>query len=136
METLKQRFSFGKHKSLMSTPGGAMFNGRRLQQLTTFAVQCTMRDYILEKIDPIALPKKNKKSEGPQPAPECVSADKDQKEARPEVLGTTTYIASTKAEELTLTHLREAAKTVKHLKQIANMSLLLHSIPPDQVRIA
>eukprot|EP00971_Amphidinium_carterae_P312290 6207094-Amphidinium_carterae.1 len=129
----------------MRTPGGAMFNGRRLQQLATFSVQCTMRDYILEKIDPIALPKKHKKSEGPQPALEVVSEDKDQKEvmltrsqqelmhtvnmkllwcarqARPEVLGTTTYIASTKAEEPTLTHLREAAKTVKHLKQTADM---------------
>eukprot|EP00971_Amphidinium_carterae_P168861 3345435-Amphidinium_carterae.1 len=54
------------------------------------------------------------------------------RQARPEVLGTTTYIASTKVEELTLTHLKEAAKIVKHLKQTADMSLLLHSIPPDQ----
>eukprot|EP00971_Amphidinium_carterae_P260654 5171190-Amphidinium_carterae.1 len=80
METLKKRFSFGKHKSLMNTPGGAMFNGRRLQQLATFANQCTMRDYILEKIDPIALPTQHKKSEGPQPAPEVMSEAKDLKE--------------------------------------------------------
>eukprot|EP00971_Amphidinium_carterae_P214340 4253723-Amphidinium_carterae.1 len=112
-----------------------------VQHLATFAVQCTMRDYIMEKIDPIALPRNLKETESTHTASECVVDGKDQKEAlltraRPEVFGATTYIASTKAAELTQTHLREAAKTVKHLKQIADMSLLLHLLPPEQVRIA
>eukprot|EP00971_Amphidinium_carterae_P109868 2176456-Amphidinium_carterae.1 len=52
------------------------------------------------------------------------------RQARPEVLGTTTYLASTKLDELTLDHMKEAAKTVKHLKQTADMSLTLHSLDP------
>eukprot|EP00971_Amphidinium_carterae_P259053 5141091-Amphidinium_carterae.1 len=158
---LKQRFSFGKHKSLQSTPGGVMFNGRRVQQLPDYSVQCTMKDYILEKIDPIALPKQDKKrgqqnkgTEDTQVANKeflktgLTSSQQElmhtinmkllwcARQARPEVLGTTTYIASTKASELTVEHLKEAAKTVKHLKQTAEMSLTLHSFIPTQVKIA
>eukprot|EP00971_Amphidinium_carterae_P214678 4260252-Amphidinium_carterae.2 len=141
-------------------PGGVMFNGRRVHQLSDYSVQCSMRDYILEKMDPIALPKQTRKgeSESKEVSDSKMVAKKFLKtslnssqqelmhtinmkflwcarQARPEVLGTTTYIASTKSSELTIEHLKEAAKTVRHLKQTADMSLTLHSFDPTQVKI-
>eukprot|EP00971_Amphidinium_carterae_P309319 6146843-Amphidinium_carterae.1 len=46
MDYLQQRFKFGRYKSIMQTPEGCMFNGRRLRQKSDYTVTCSMEDYI------------------------------------------------------------------------------------------
>eukprot|EP00971_Amphidinium_carterae_P349233 6490913-Amphidinium_carterae.1 len=141
MDYLQHRFKFGRYKSIMQTPEGCMFNGRRLRQKS---------DYTIEKVH---VPKKKRRGDEDT---QKVCKDEDYplnqgekelvktinmkllwaaRQGRPDALGTATYLSQTKPEEYRLVHLREAAKMVAHLKATSNLELVFPPLPLKDVQL-
>eukprot|EP00971_Amphidinium_carterae_P336306 6472601-Amphidinium_carterae.1 len=136
---LQKRFKFGKHVSLMKQPGGAMFNGRRLQQRKDYSFQCSMQDYTRDKMDSITIPKgMTDLNQAQREMMRTVTMKLlwCARQARPDVLGTAVALSSCKGEDFTLEHFKEASKTVQHLKQTSEVYLWLQSLQPEQTRLA
>eukprot|EP00971_Amphidinium_carterae_P014802 292219-Amphidinium_carterae.1 len=151
MQKLKDRFNLGKHVSL-SRAGGGLFNGRRLTQAADYSIRCSMKDYIDEKMETIAVPKKKKRtdtehrppkdSEAPLNAAQCqllrtVTAKLlwVARQGRPDVLGCSSFLSQVKAQNYTLEHLRDAARAIQHLKQTADLTYTIHAIKPKDIRL-
>eukprot|EP00971_Amphidinium_carterae_P344931 6485618-Amphidinium_carterae.1 len=141
---LKKKFRFGKkYVSLQKTPGGGVFNGRRVYQLPSFEIITNMRDYIETKLEAVTIPKSRKKD------PESVLTESERtafrgvlqkvmwiaREARPDVSGTAAILAR-RVPSATVSDWVELQRAVKHLQETADIGIRFYPIPVSQMRVA
>eukprot|EP00971_Amphidinium_carterae_P047989 944939-Amphidinium_carterae.2 len=138
MSQLQERFRFGKHVSLRQR-GGAMFNGRRIEQHPDYGFSCTMADYIRDKLSTMQTIKgQTALNQGQRSTLKTVSMKVLwlARQSRPDALGTAVYLAAVKPEEYSLDHWKEASRVVQHLRAIADMCLQLPSLDPQKAKLA
>ncbi|CAE7242722.1 engB [Symbiodinium sp. CCMP2592] len=128
MARLRQRFKFGKFKSLQELPEGTTFNGRRIRQTPGFEILVDMEKYVQERLFPMKFEK------GRRSNPEAeATADERQKaravigalawaakECRPDAAAAASMLASRlpTAKVKDLVDLNQAVEAVKAKSQL------------------
>eukprot|EP00971_Amphidinium_carterae_P163432 3240555-Amphidinium_carterae.1 len=135
IDVLKQKYSLGQHKSLM-TKGGTLFNGRRVEQMSDFSFRVSMRDFITTRLQPIKVPRERKRD-----LSAALTEDERTvlrtvlmkilwiaRQCRPEVQGSCSVIAS-RVPTATVAELVELSKVVDYLLSSPHASIRIHAIP-------
>ena len=138
MQKLRQRFRFGKYKSLMDE-GGGVFNGRRLRQGKHFGVKADMADYITHKVKEIKIPM-NRKKELDQDITEAERAGFRActmtlmwvaREGRFDILGGVSVLAK-KVNQAKVCDLLDCNKVVTHLRSTKDLGILFLPVDPRE----
>eukprot|EP00971_Amphidinium_carterae_P336231 6472477-Amphidinium_carterae.1 len=143
VSSLRQKFRFGKYKSLQRTPGGGVFNGRRVIQLPSFEIITSMRDYVETKLEAVNIPKRRKKDSQDVLSEAERSAFRGvlqkvmwvAREARPDVSGTAAILAR-RVPTATVGDWIELQRCVKHLRETAEVGIRFCPIPVQDMKIA
>eukprot|EP00971_Amphidinium_carterae_P170330 3374854-Amphidinium_carterae.1 len=141
--SLRQRFRFGKYISLKSTPGGGVFNGRRVYQLPSYELVTSMKDYIETKLDEVTIPKQRKKNVADSLSETERSVFRGilqkvmwiAREARPDISGTAAILAR-RVSTATVADWIELQRAVKHLRESADIGVKFFPIPVTEMRVA
>eukprot|EP00971_Amphidinium_carterae_P122614 2427689-Amphidinium_carterae.1 len=140
---LRDKFRFGKYVSLQSTPGGGVFNGRRVYQLPTYEIITSMKDYIETKLEEIVIPKSRKRDT----TVALTEAERSSfrgilqkvmwiaREARPDVSGSAAILAR-RVPSATIGDWLELQRVVKHLRETADVGIKFYPIPITDMKVA
>ena len=142
MKQLESMFTFGKVGCLRSQ-GGTNYAGRDLRQLEDYSFEITMEEFIYTRLEPILGHKKVLKkhaantqlseSEKTQLRGLIASFNWVSRGGRPDAFSAASILASSLTSP-TMEHVHAANDVVKHLKTFP-MTLRIHAIPEDQVRL-
>lgn len=142
MQTIQNRFRFGKYKTLR-LKGVGIFNGRRAEQNPDFIMKMRMSDYSRDRLKAWTISKERSKNKSTEVTEQervglrsgVMSAMWVACECRPGVLGAVSRLARRIA-DATVEDLVEYNRIVKHLVQTKESGLVYRSIHPKESALA
>ena len=138
LDELRSRFNFGKFVDLATQPEGASFNGRRIRARPGGGYIIDMIKYVSERLEEVPLAKGRKKDE--EATPEERDATRAAvgaltwaaKEGRPDAAATASLIAGC-LNHLKIQDILDLNRTIREVKQQAEMSIQIQPIPEDRL---
>ena len=135
VQTLKQRFVFGKWVLLKDEPQGAMFNGRRLMQREDGGFEVDMEKFVLERLNEIPVDSARRRQkeelvteeERSQARGVCGALNWLSKEGRPDASAPASLMSS-KITELKVQDLLTINEVVKTIKQRPKLHLKIQPL--------
>ena len=140
MQTLQQKFQFGKHEDVINAPNGVGFNGCRVCQFKNFEFEVDMQKFVRERLEPVQM-SKGRKADAKQLANDSEvnqmravigALNWLAKEGRPDAAAAASLGSSTFPKP-TVQDLIDVNKAVKMLKEKADLTVKIRAIEPKKL---
>ena len=141
LNKLRERFKFGKFKRLQELAEGTSFNGRRIQQDSSFNIRVDMSKFVTERLSEVQLERGRKSMPEADALPEEVKKVRAvigslawcAKEGRPDGSAAASILAS-KMTKLKIKDITALNHVISQIKAKPNLTLLYHAIPYEDLR--
>ena len=135
VQELKKKYTFGKWVVLKEEPEGAMFNGRRIRQLSSGEFQVDMEKFVLERLEEIPISKERLKDKNAVVTEEerslargaCGSLNWLSKEGRPDASGPASLLAS-RLTTLVVEDLVAINDAIRHIKKVPDLRIRIQPL--------